>query len=464
MFELRDYQREGLDDIRRKLWAGVRSVLWQMPTGAGKTASTAYMLKSAAEKGNRAWFVVHRRELILQSHRAFKAIGVQHGIIAAGFDLAMRRPVQICSVGTLARRLDRVAAPHLIVWDEAHHMAAGTWQSIFRQFPNAAHVGLSATPERLDGQGLEPFFRSMVPGPSVRELITQGFLVPYRLFAPAMGPDLSGVHTRMGDFVKSEVAQVMSKPKVVGDAVEHYRRVAMGRRAVVFAVSIEASHRIVQAFRDAGIPAEHVDGETSSDERDAAISRFSRGETRVLSNVELFGEGFDLPAIEAVILLRPTQSLAMYLQQVGRGLRTAPGKSDCIILDHAGNSARHGLPDDDREWTLAGREAKKRGEGDDKDASPIRQCPKCYAISPAAMLKCRECGEPFPVQARKIEEVAGELQEVSIEELRRVAKKEQAMSQTLDALIELGRMRGYKAPERWAQHVWAARSARRATA
>ena len=371
--------------------------------------------------------------------------------------------MQICSVGTLARRLDRVAAPHLIVWDEAHHMAAGTWQSIFRQFPNAAHVGLSATPERLDGQGLEPFFRSMVPGPSVRDLITQGFLVPYRLFAPAMGPDLSGVHTRMGDYVKSEVAQVMSKPKVVGDAVEHYRRVAMGRRAVVFAVSIEASHRIVQAFRDAGIPAEHVDGETAPDERDAAIGRFSRGETRVLSNVELFGEGFDLPAIEAVILLRPTQSLAMYLQQVGRGLRTAPSKADCIILDHAGNSARHGLPDDDREWTLAGREAKTRGESD-PDASPIRQCPKCYAISPAAMLKCRECGEPFPIQARKVDHVDGELQEVSIEEARKVAKREQAMSQSLDALIELGRMRNYKDPAGWARHVWAARSSRRASA
>ncbi len=462
-FSLREYQQAGLDEIRRHLRAGVRSVLWQMPTGAGKTASTAHMLKGAAAKGNRAWFVVHRRELIMQSHKAFKAIGVEHGIIAAGFDLAMRRPVQICSVGTLGRRLDRVAEPQLIVFDEAHHMAAGTWQAIFRRFPRAVHIGLSATPERLDGQGLEQFFMRMVPGPTVRELITGGYLVPYRLFAPAMGPDLSGVHKRAGDYARDELAAVMGKPKVVGDAVEHYRRVAMGRRAVVFAVSIEASQRIVQAFRDAGIPAEHVDGETAPDERDAAIKRFAAGTTRVLSNVELFGEGFDLPAIEAVILLRPTQSLAMYLQQVGRGLRTAPGKADCIILDHAGNSARHGLPDDDREWTLAGHDAKQRAASD-PESSPIRQCPACFAISPAAMLRCRECGEPFPVQARNVEHVEGELQEVAIEEARRVAKREQAQAATLDTLIELGRMRGYRSPERWAQHVWNGRQQRRATA
>lgn len=460
MMQLRPYQQHGLDEIRAHLRAGIRSVLWQMPTGAGKTASTAHMLGSAAQKGRRAWFVCHRRELILQSHRAFQKAGVPHGIIAAGFDIAGLRPVQICSVQTLARRLDRVATPDLIVWDECHHLAAGSWSSIYQRFPKAVHIGLSATPQRLDGQGLEAYFTRMVTGPTVRELIEAGFLVPYRLFAPGGGPDLSGVHTRMGDYVKSEVAAIMDKPRIVGDAVEHYRKLAMGRRAVVFAVSIEASHRIVEMFCAAGIPAEHVDGETPTEQRDAAIRRFECGQTRVLSNVELFGEGFDLPAIEAVILMRPTQSLALYLQMVGRGLRTADGKDDCIILDHAGNCARHGLPDDEREWTLAGGlERSKRGERDPDD-QPIRQCLACYAISPAAMDRCRECGTPFPVRARKVQEVAGELTEVAVLEARRKAKKEQALAGSFEALVELGRMRGYKQPHLWARHVWNAREKR----
>ena len=362
--KLRPYQQQGLDEIRAHLRDGRRSVLWQMPTGAGKTASTAHMLGSAASKGRRAWFVVHRRELILQSHRAFVDAGVPHGIVAAGFDVSNRRNVQICSVQTLARRLERMAPPDLIVWDECHHLAAGSWSAIYERFPIAVHVGLSATPIRLDGRGLDGHFDVMVRGPSVRELIETGYLVPYRLFAPGT-PDLSAVHTRMGDFVKGEVSAVMDKPRVVGDAVDHYRKLAMGRRAVVFAVSIEASHRIVAAFRAAGIPAEHVDGETDARDRDAAIKRFERGETRILSNVDLFGEGFDLPAIEAVIMLRPTQSLSMYLQQVGRALRTSPGKDDALILDHAGNALRHGLPDDDREWSLAGGgDVRAEGGGD----------------------------------------------------------------------------------------------------
>lgn len=468
---LRGYQSDGLAEIRGHLLAGVRAVLWQMPTGAGKTASTAHMLGNAAKRGKRAWFLCHRRELILQTHRAFKAGGVPHGIIAAGFDLAMRRPIQICSVQTVARRLDRLEEPDLIIFDEAHHVAAGTWSAIARRYPNAVHIGLSATPERLDGQGLSPFFQRMVTGPSVADLIAQGWLVPYRMFAPST-PDLSAVHTRMGDFVQREVAQVMDKPRVVGDAVEHYRRHAMGRRAVVFAVSIEASHRIVAAFNAAGIAAEHVDGETPSDQRDAAIARFQRAETRVLSNVDLFGEGFDLPAIEAVILLRPTQSLAMYLQQVGRGLRPAPGKADVVILDHAGNCQRHGLPDDAREWSLDGGMVRKKAERDPDDA-PIRQCLPykgvdgrmvggCYAISPAFMPKCRECGVPFAVKQRKVEEVAGNLEEVEAAKLRRQAAKEQAMAATPEALIELGKMRGYRNPAAWADHVWRARQRKRA--
>lgn len=457
--ELRGYQSAGLDAIRAHLRAGVRSVLWQMPTGAGKTASTAYMLKGASERGRRAWFVVHRRELILQSHRAFKAGGVSHGIIAAGFDLAMRRPVQICSVQTIARRLDRLEAPDIIIWDECHHLAAGTWSAIYRRYPNAVHIGLSATPERLDGQGLAGFFQKMVVGPTVGELIAGGYLSPYRYFAPS-SPDLSGVHSRMGDFVQREVAAVMDKPRVTGDVVAHYRRLAMGRRALMFAVSIEASHRLVASFNAEGIPSEHVDGETPAEQRDRAIGRLERGELKVVSNVDLFGEGVDLPAVEALLDVAPTQSRTRVMQRRGRVLRMSPGKTDALILDHAGNCQRHGLPDDAREWSLDGAGGRKKAERDPDDG-PIKQCMACYAISPAFMPKCRECGVAFPVKTRTVEEIAGELQEVSAAEMRRQAAREQYAAGTLDALVELGRMRGYRDPDGWARHVWNARQARR---
>jgi superfamily II DNA or RNA helicase len=347
-------------------------------------------------------------------------------------------------------------APDLIVWDECHHIAAGSWSSIFARYSRARHVGLSATPVRLDGKGLGDHFDEMVRGPTVRELIDGGFLVRYRAFAPTI-PDTAGLHTRMGDYVKSEVANLMDRPRIVGDAIAHYRKLAAGKRAVVFAVSIEASRRVVDGFRAAGIPAEHVDGETPTDERDAAIRRFESGDTLVLSNVDLFGEGFDLPSIEVAILLRPTQSLGLYLQQVGRALRTAPGKSEAIILDHAGNILRHGLPDEDREWTLDGERASKKKK---ESAASVRQCLQCYGISPSAAQVCRQCGSPFPVQAREIEEVAGDLSEVDPLQLRRQAKREQAQSQSLEALIELGRARGYKRPHLWASHVWQSRQRR----
>lgn len=457
---LRGYQSDGLAEIRGHLKSGIRSVLWQMPTGAGKTASTAHMLGNASGRGKRAWFMCHRRELILQSHRAFKAGGVQHGIIAAGFDLAMRRPVQICSVGTVVRRLDRLEAPDLIVWDECHHLAAGTWAAIYARYPNAVHIGLSATPERLDGQGLAGFFQRMVKGPSVADLIRDGYLSPYRMFAPS-SPDLSGVHSRMGDFVQREVAAVMDKPRVTGDVVAHYRRLAMGRRALMFAVSIETSHRLVAAFNAEGIPAAHVDGETPADQRDKAIERLKCGQLLVVSNVDLFGEGVDLPAVEALLDVAPTMSLTRVMQRWGRVLRMSPGKTDAVILDHAGNCQRHGLPDDVREWSLEGADRRKKAERDPDDA-PIKQCSKCYAISPAFLTACRECGVAFPIKVRRVEEVAGTLEEVEAATLRRKAAKEQAMAATPDALVELGRMRGYKDPDGWARHVWSARQRKRA--
>ncbi len=460
MIELRDYQTQIIEETRTHLRQGIRSVLLYAPTGAGKTALTAHMAGTASGRGHRVWFLCHRRELIKQSIRTFSFVGIDHGVIAAGFPADRRPLVQIGSIQTVARRMDRLDRPRLIVFDEAHHLAAGTWAAIYDAFPDALHIGLSATPERLDGTGLGHWFERMVRGPSVAELIEDGWLAPYRLYAPKP-IDLSGVHTKLGDFVRGELTHAMDKPTITGDAIAHYRRYADGKRAVAFCCSIEHSRHVVAQFQAAGIPAEHVDGETDSVVRDAAIQRFERGETLVLSNVELFGEGFDLPAIEAAILLRPTQSLALYLQQCGRALRPCEGKEQAIILDHASNSHLHGLPDDPREWSLEGRKKRRRTT---EAPLPIRTCPKCFAALAAGVVSCRYCGTVLGTNPREVEEVAGELVEVDPKVARRQRLREQARAETLEDLVAIGRSRGYRSPDKWAAYVWNARQQKRGVA
>lgn len=455
-FELRDYQSAMIDEAREMIRGGWTSVLMQAPTGAGKTALCAHMLGTAAARGQQCWFVVHRRELIKQSARTFHRVGIPHGIVAAGFASDPLKPVQICGVQTLAQRHNRMRRPRLIVWDECHHVAAAGWAKIHEAYPDAIHIGLSATPERLDGTGLSVWFKQMVHGPSVSWLIEQGFLASYRLFAPSL-PDMSGVHCRMGDYVRSESTAAMDKPSITGCAVTYYKKLADGRRAVAFCASVEHSQHVVAQFNAAGIPAEHVDGETDSSVRDAALGRFERGETLVLSNVELFGEGVDIPGIEVAILLRPTQSLALYLQQVGRALRPAPGKTEAIILDHAGNALRHGLPDDDRAWSLEGAKRKKRSK-DDADMK-VKQCPQCFTVVRSVVSRC-DCGHMWIPKGREVNQQAGELIELNAKAAHRMRMSEQRGAKTLDELVALGVSRGYKNPQGWALHVFQSRGGR----
>lgn len=461
-FQLRPYQSEIIQQTRTLMREGQRSILIQSPTGSGKTALTAEMLGNAAAKGMPSLFIVHRRELVKQSMRTFERVGIRYGVIAAGFFEDYRQPIQICSVQTVGRRLRRIKKPRLVVWDECHHVAAGTWSTIYDSQSQARHVGLTATPERLDGRGLNKWFTSMVKGPDVSWLIENKFLADYRLYAPST-VSLAGVHTRMGDFVKSELSAAVDKPTITGDVIRHYQRYAGGKRAVVFCVSIEHSKHVVAQFQAAGIPAAHVDGETDGETRDREIQRFERGETLVLSNVELFGEGFDLPAIEAAILLRPTQSLGLYLQQVGRALRPSEGKANAIILDHAGNCERHGLPDEPRDWTLLGRGEKKQAS--DGSSASVKICPKCFAAQfSVGRPACKLCGHVFETKPREIEHVDGELVEVDPAAVRLQRAREQGRAESLQDLIALGRRRGYKKPEAWAHHIFRYRQARKLAA
>lgn len=447
-FTLRKYQEGLIEDARCAIRGGARSPLLVLPTGGGKTAIAAEIMGSAARKGRKSVFIVHRRELVIQTSRTFEKVGIEHGIIAAGFSPSPHAPVQIASIQTLARR-QLPWDPDMMVFDEAHHIASETWDQLFNRYNQAHRLGVTATPMRMDGRGLGDWFDTMIEGPSVRWLIENGFLSRYRIFAPST-PDMTGARSRAGDWTTSDVADRMDRPAITGDAIIHYRKLADGKRAIVFATNIEHSKHIVAQFAAAGYPAAHLDGKTDRLVRDQTLARFAAGEIRILSNVDLFGEGFDVPEIEAAILLRPTQSTGLYLQQVGRALRVSDGKQDAVILDHAGNALRHGLPDEIREWNLDPQVKRKRAAS---DAPAIKQCTECFAVHEPAP-ECPECGHVYDVIQRKIEEREGELIELSEEMLKRERKKEQSSARSLADLIALATARRYKNPRRWAEYVY----------
>ena len=445
---LRDYQHRLIADMRAGFRAGHRAVLAQLATGGGKTVTSAWMVKTAAERGRRCFWVVHRREIILQASRTFWEMEIPHSLVMGGSIADADAMVQIGSVQTIARRLDKLSPPDLIIFDEAHHISSSQYQAIYNAYPRAQIIGLTATPWRLDGRGLGGWFGTMVQGPSVADLMEAGALCNYRLFAPTK-TDTTGVGTSAGDYKRDELAAVMDRRTITGDAVTHYQRLADGKRAVAFAVSIEHSKHVAEQFNEAGIPAAHVDGSMDTGTRDAIVADFAAGRIRVLSNADLFGEGFDIPAIEAVILLRPTQSLSLHLQQIGRGLRPAAGKSAAILLDHAGNALRHGLPDEDREWTLEDRPKRKKGE---PSQVSIKQCPECYFVHPPAP-ECPDCGYEYPGKPRQVEHVDEALEEIDVEALRARKKEELIAARTLDDLMRLGESRGYRNARYWAEKI-----------
>lgn len=439
MIQLRPYQQSAIDETRQAYRAGNRAVLLVMPTGSGKTFTASTVVKGAAEKRNTTWWLCHRRELASQASQTFHSLNIPHGTIQAGHISNPQALVQVASIQTIARRLEQLPPPSLIVFDESHHIGASQWDAIFHRFPAAKVLGLTATPWRLDGQGLGRWYTSMIEGPTTGELIEEGALSPYRLFAPAM-PDLSGVGVTAGDYQRGALSKLMDKPQIVGDAIGHYQNLCPGKRAVVFAAGVENSKNIAAQFNASGISAEHVDGTMVSEQRDAAVDRFRRGETLILSNDSLFGEGFDLPAIEAAILLRPTKSLSLHLQQIGRALRPAPGKSEALILDHAGNTLTHGLPDDPREWSLDDREKRRRAAPAEVS---IRQCEECFFVYRPAP-KCPSCGHIPPVQVREIEQVDGTLVEFKRAAEKRQQRQQVGKAQTLEDFLKIAADRGYK--------------------
>ena len=437
MIQLRPYQQKAILDIRSEYQRGTRSVVHVLPTGGGKTALASAITSSAVARGSSVWFVVHREELLEQTSAEFSRWGIEHGIVMSGKPASPFASVQVCSIMTLIRRLDKLPAPDLIILDEAHHVGAKSWNRLFDM--DCRFLGLTATPWRLDGKGLGSWFDRIVEGPSVKWLIENGYLSEYEAYAPAI-PDTSGLHKRGGDYITAEIDALMNRRVITGSAISHYERLASGSQAIVFCCTLDHSKGVVSQFGEHR--AAHLDGKTPKGERRQKIESFRNGDIKILSNVGLFDEGFDVPNVGCVICLRPTASLTKHRQMLGRGLRV--GERDAIILDHAGNIPHHGLPDDDIEWSLEDREKRRKGGTD--DTPPVRQCPECYRVVQSTISAC-VCGYEWKPDPRRLNTVEGNLERITESKRRGYVAD--------NKLHEYAKSRGYSPG--WAFHVKNAR-------
>lgn len=350
---LRDYQQALIRLVYEKWDKGLLKLLMQLPTGGGKTIILAAIARNFFQRQEPILVIAHTEELIFQLRDALEqACGVLVGVIKAGVKVNPERLIQVASVQTLRNRALPPAA--LVIIDESHHATAKTYRQIIESCPDAYILGVTATPCRTDGSGFDDLFDALVSVTNPRELIEQGHLCDYKLIASPNAISTKDIRSTAGDFNNRELADSVDVVELAGNLIGAYKLYAIAKKCVVFAINCNHSKAIAKRYRASGIPAEHLDGETPDEERKAVIERFRTGETLVLCNVNIVTEGFNLPNIEAVQIARPTKSLSLWLQMVGRGLRTAEGKEHTLIIDHTDNFARLGMPDANHIWLLEG--------------------------------------------------------------------------------------------------------------
>lgn len=447
-----------IDGVRAAYAEGYRRVLLQAPTGSGKTVVFSDIARNTSNNNKRVEILAHRVELLEQCGEKMQTNGVNFGYINPKFTPNHFAKVQVGTMQTVARRLHKTSfVPDLLIIDECHRVMGQTYRSIINHYKHARVLGVTATPIRLDGQPLGDLFEKMILGPTVQELITLGSLVRPITYAPIEQLDLSGIKTIGGDFDGRELSNRMDMPDITGNAVEHYRKICPGVPAVAFCVNVKHAKHVAEEFKAAGFTAEHIDGTMTNSERKRILRGLANGIIQVVTSVDLITEGFDAPMIQCAIILRPTQSVGLYIQMGGRPLRPYPGKQVCYVLDHAGCAITHGLITEDREWSLSGVVKKKRGGGGFVHRERMQQCPKCFAVTPV-LPYCPECHYVYEnVSMPSVGD--GELKEVTKEIaliMRMQRAKEVEEADSLEALINIQNKRNYKAG--WAKATWAARN------
>ena len=435
---LRDYQQDLYEKTAQALRGGYRRILVVAPCGAGKSYLFAQMAKNT--KGS-VLVLVHRSELRQQHEELMKSLGITN--------------VRISTYQSENKHIGFRKKPSLLIVDEAHLSRSNTWAKIIDYYDTYT-IGFSATPVRLDNRPLGDIYEVLVNGVDTRWLIDHQRLAPYEYYAP-MTVDTSEVRVLAGDYVLGDLEKLMNERAIYGDVIGSYQKIAGGERAIAYCVSVEHARRTSDAFNNAGIKATHLSADTSTNERQRIMDDFRNGRITVLCNCTLLSEGISIDEISCVMLLRPTQSVALGIQQMMRSMRYLPGKT-AKILDFVGNYARIGLPDDDREWSLK-KPIQKRKLTDENGNFYIRSCPECFMTFATAPV-CPFCGAEYPLHPREIEahrEI--ELQRITeaeaarVAEIKKKARIEQGRAQTFEELVALGRKRGYANPAFWAAQV-----------
>jgi DNA repair protein RadD len=453
---LRPYQVEVIAKFWCAVEAGQGRIIIVAPTASGKTVIARAIVAQARSNASGSLVLAHRREILTQTSNKLR--GIPHGVIRPGDQPRPFELVQVASVQTLHRRAIKAATmelpeARLVIVDECHHVVAKSYRSIIERYPDSILLGLTATPCRGDGRGLGNVFQTMIQCPQVGELVEQGFLVPTRVYAP-VDPDLHGVRIRHGDYIESELADRMDRPKLVGDIVTNWIKYGERRKTACFATSVRHSIHIRDEFVASGVRAEHIDGTTPMDERDATLTRLASGEINVVTNCMVLTEGWDMPALGCLILARPTKQMGLYRQMIGRGLRPAPDKSNCIVLDHSGAIYRFGFAEDHVAWTL---EPDRRAEnpthaardGDDPGGPKIVECRECGAARVGGMA-CLSCGYLPTTSPRAVEVIDGDLG--LVDSSRRVRPNPEDRVEWHSMLAAIAAERGYKPG--WVAHQY----------
>lgn len=435
---LRDYQQDLLTKTFSSFSQGCKRPLVVAPCGAGKSYLFAEMIRRT--KGE-ALVLTHRQELKQQHEQLLQDLGIVNARVAM--------------ILTEANRLGQNPTPALIVTDEAHLSRSNSWMKVIDYY-NTFTVGLTATPCRLDGRGLGDVYDTLIQGVSTRWLIDNHRLAPYEYYAPTL-VDTSGLRVSRGDYVVSDLERLMNERAIYGDVIGSYEKLAGGAKTICYCVSVRHAESVALSFREAGIRAAMLSSETNPGVRRSILGDFRRGNIQVLCNVGIISEGISIEDVECCILLRPTESVALGIQQMMRCMRYMPGKT-AKIIDCVGNYTRIGLPDDDRDWSLS-EPVRKRRELSPEGNFYIRSCPECF-MTFATAPKCPFCGTEYPLHPREIQAHQDiELQRISEEEAARVAqvkkqaRAEQGRAASFEELVRLGKQRGYKNPAYWAARV-----------
>lgn len=484
---LRDYQESGANEVRVQFRNKNDPVLYVLATGGGKTYLFSYIADSAATAARKLPFdeyvfiIVHRKELLLQASASLRNLGVDHGLISPHFSPQLHKRIQVASIDTLLIRLKkRPMKARMLIYDEAHHVVAGNkWGRLYEELGKPPTLGVTATPVRTDGKGLGEhaggIFKAMVLGPSIAELIDRGMLLNPVVYTSLEQPDLSGMKKdKEGDYNRKELAERVDKPVITGSAVEQYKTVCPGARAIVFCASIEHARHVAAEFNSAGYRFSILVGEPamSDAERTAVNKALRSGELDGACTVDLVSEGYDLPDLECCIMLRPTASESLFIQQVGRVMRPSDGKRGCFLLDHVGNvgkivdgsfKRKHGLPNELREWTLDGRTKAPKGKKKPQEKTvDVAQCPKCYLVHEPSPT-CPKCGHVYEIKGRSLDQVDGVLVQVTEEmadQQKKDRRQEVGRAQSLEELQRIAAERGYKPS--WARFIWEQRNRRKA--